>query len=228
MDVKVTRCAASPLKKRAIMEDNPVLAYCALCAAILTREKVRDDIEDSKGREKLCAGLLMPAANRMAKKAEKKNVSLPSDEMRRCLSELSQLEKERCTSIDRCADCFGALLASVFSCGLDGGARSIAAAIGNSVGRIIYVLDAADDMEKDKRSGSFNPLNLESVSPEALSRAVRLELTRCEAAVNLIDREKVMPEIMEIIYNVIYEGLPKEADRIFNKDNCPKKGRDQI
>lgn len=226
IDVKVTRCAASPLKRRPIMDDNPVLAYCASCAAILTREKVRDDISDSKGAEKLKARLLLPASNGMAKKAQKQEIPLPDGAIRESLAALSELEKENCPSIDRCADCFGDLLSNVFSCGLEGSRKTIAAALGRSVGRIIYVLDAADDMENDKKSGSFNPLNLEPISPDALSCAVRLELTKAEAAINLLDTG-AMPELRELIYNVIYEGLPREADRIFNKDNCQKKGRDQ-
>ncbi len=217
LNVRVTRCMASPLKRRPIMDDNPVLAYCAAAAAILTREKVRDDLCDSKGAAKMKARLLWPAAVKMAKKASGQNIPFPEDEICKSLAALSELEKENCPSVDRCADCFGDLLSHVFSLGLSGGDKTAAAAFGHSVGRIIYVLDAADDMEKDKKSGSFNPLNLEPIPPEALSVSVRLELKKAESALNLLDF-RGMTEARELIYNVIYEGLPKEADRIFNKN----------
>ncbi|MBR6676266.1 MAG: hypothetical protein IKL24_02930 [Clostridia bacterium] len=217
LNVRVTRCMASPLKRRPIMDDNPVLAYCAAAAAILTREKVRDDLNDSRGASKMKARLLWPAAVRMAKKAKKQGVPLPEDEITESLAALDELEKENCPSVDRCADCFGRLLAHVFSLGLSGGDKTAAAAFGHSIGRVIYVLDAADDLENDKKSGSFNPLNLEPISPEALSASVRLELSKAVGALNLLDLNG-MTEARELVYNIVYEGLPKEADRIFNKN----------
>ena len=216
MDVKVTSCALSPWKRRPIMEDNPALAYCAAAAAILTKEKVQDDINDSKGLEKLAPRLLMPAAKGMAKRALKLDSTLPVKEISDGLSRLSQLEAEACPSVDLVADCFGDVLSAIFAHGLSGGDKAVASAIGKSIGRVIYVLDAADDMEKDKKKGNYNPLNIEPMSPESLSLAVRLELSRAEAAVNLMDFEGSI-ELRELIYNILYEGLPKEADRIFGK-----------
>ncbi|MBE6587352.1 MAG: hypothetical protein E7647_02925 [Ruminococcaceae bacterium] len=218
MKVSVTRCAASPLRRRPIMEDNPTLAYCAAAAAILTREKVRDDISDSSGLSKLPPRLLWPAASGMAKKALRFDSTLPAFEIMEGLSQLSALEKEKCTSVDSAADCFGRVLSVVFSHGLSGSERAIAASLGHSIGRTVYVLDAADDMEKDRKKNNYNPLNLEPISPESLSTAVRLELKRAESCINLMDFEG-MTELRELICNIIYEGLPKEADRIFNKSN---------
>ena len=217
MDVKVTSCALSPWKRRPIMEDNPALSYCAAAAAILTREKVQDDINDSKGFAKLTPSLLMPAAKSIAKKALKYDSTLPVESISRGLSELSRLEAENCPSVDRVADCFGDVLSAIFAHGLSGSEKAIASAIGKSIGRVIYVLDAADDTEKDKKKGNYNPLNIEPISPESLSLAVRLELSRAEAAVNLMDFEGSI-ELRELIYNILYEGLPKEADRIFGKE----------
>lgn len=221
--VKISRCALSPLKRRPIMEDNPALAYCASAAAVLTKAKIQDDIADSKGIKKLPSRLLLPTANGMAKKALKHTPTLPTDEIEKELSLLSHLEKELCPSLDTVADAFGRLLSAIFSSGLSEPERAIAASLGRSVGRIVYVLDAADDRERDKEKGNYNPLNIAPISAEALSVAVRLELSRAEAAVNLMDFGG-MPELSELIRNTIYEGLPKRADQIFNKCNCREKG----
>ena len=214
--LRTFRCAASPLKVRPLMEDNEALAYCASVAAILTKAKVEDDICDSTGTKKFKAKLLLPPALSMAKKALKYDASLPSKEIYEGLSLLSRLENEGCPSLDTVADCFGDVLSVVFSHGLEGGEKHIAASLGRCIGRIIYVLDAADDKKSDIASGSYNPLNIEDIPPSALSQAVRLELYKAEAAVDLIDFED-SPELSEIIKNVIYEGIPKEADRIFSK-----------
>ncbi len=215
--VSTFRCAASPMKRRPLMADNPALAYCSAVAAILTEAKVQDDICDSRGVEKIGYRLLSLPAESMAKKALKYDSTLPVSEIREGLSRLSRLEKESCPSLDTVADCFGDVLAAVFAGGLTGREKTIALSLGKCIGRIVYVLDAADDRERDLEKKSYNPLNIEPVSKEALSLAVRLELTRAEAAVDLIDFYGLMPEIRELILNVIYEGIPKEADRIFNK-----------
>ncbi len=212
--VRVCRCAASPLKVRPIMEDNPTLAYCSAVAAILTKAKVEDDICDSEGSKKLKAKLLLPPAASMAKKALKYDQTLPTDKIYEGLSRLSKLERELCPSLDTVADCFGDILSAVFSHGLEGNEKHIAASLGHCIGRIIYVLDAADDRESDLKSNNYNPLNIEKISSDSLSNAIRLELYKAEAAVDLIDFEG-SPELSEIIKNVIYEGIPKEADRIF-------------
>ena len=49
-----------------------------------------------------------------------------------------------------------------------------------------------------------------------LSTAVRLELEKMEAAVNLMDFTG-KPELEGIIKNIVYEGLPKNADAIFGR-----------
>ena len=215
-NVRVSRCAASPLKVRPVMDDNPVLAYCSAVAAVLTREKVADDISDSRGVSSLKPRLLMPAARSMAKKAERCPFPLPDKEIREGLARLSALEGENCPSLDTVADCFGDVLSEAFSCGLAGPERAVAASLGKCIGRIVYVLDAADDREDDLKKNNYNPLNISDISPEALSVSLRLELSRAEAAVNLMSFENC-PELSEIIANVIYEGIPKQADRIFNK-----------
>lgn len=222
-NVNICHCAASPLKPRPIMDDNPVLAYCSAVAALLTRAKVQDDINDSKGTERFKSRILMPSANSIAKKALKYDPSLPTEDIDSYLKKLSSLEKGNCPSLDQTADCFGNLLSCIFSHGLEKREASIASSIGFSIGRLIYVLDAADDREKDLEKGNYNPLNIEPISNESLMCAVKLELTKVEAAVNLFDND-TPPELSEIIYNIIYEGLPKEAEKVFCKAACPKKG----
>lgn len=218
--VRTFRCAASPLKRRPLMEDNAPLSYCAAAAAVLTRAKVQDDIADSRGSRRLSARLLLPHASAMEKKALSFDSSLPVSRIEESLSRLSRLESEGCPSLDTVSTCFGEVLSLIFSCGLSGGKKAIASAIGHSLGKIIYVLDCADDREDDLESGSYNPLNIEPMSDEALLIGIRLELEKASRAVDLIDFSG-KTELSQIILNTICEGIPKEAERILKK--CPAK-----
>jgi len=227
-DIKPTfsscRCVAHPLRKKAMCDDNDALAYCSAAAAVLTECKIRDDVNDEKGFKRLAARFAHVFAKKMRKKA---GDGAPSEAIENSLEKLSQLEKNGCSSIDETADCFGELLAAVVSHGLEGGKARIAAEIGHSVGRYIYVLDAADDLEEDKKTGSYNPLKYAEIKPGDLSVAVRLELTKLESAINLLDFSGKR-DLEGIIKNIIYLGMPSEADRVFAggcKGKTAKKGK---
>lgn len=206
------RCGAHPLKKRAILQDNTALEYCARAAALLTEAKIADDIQDANGIA-LRSRMVHPAAKRMCKKAFPGGDS-PRDAIWQALERLHALEQAQCPSLDDTADCFGALLSDVFSWGLTGAAQKIAAQIGLTVGRFVYVLDAADDREQDQQNNNYNPLNIAPIDPAALSVAVRLDLSKLEAAVNLLDFTG-RSELQGITENILYKGMPLEADRVF-------------
>lgn len=209
------RCAVHPFRKRPSVCDNSALAYSAACAAVLAKAKLEDDIQDSAGLHRFFSRLALIPAKRMEKKAVA-SADVPRDAVYDCLSRLSALEKANCTSLDSVADIFGELLSAVFSHGLSGSECRIAAALGRSIGKYIYVIDAADDAADDKKAGSYNTLNLSPISKEALSAAIRLELCDAAAAAELLESPKY-PELCEIIKNIVYEGLPKNADKIFEK-----------
>ncbi len=209
---KVRRCLLHPLKKKLMCEDNDALSYSASAAAVLTECKLGDDIADEKGIKRAFARFGHLFALGMRKRADGK---APAREIEDSLIRLSRLEKNNCRSLDETAETFGDLLGAVMAYGLEASRARIAWEIGRSVGRYIYVLDAVDDFEDDIRQNKFNPLREVGVSPESLGVAVRLELTRLEAAVNLLDFSG-KPELEGIIKNIIYVGMPREADRVFS------------
>ena len=89
------------------------------------------------------------------------------------------------------------------------------------IGRWIYLIDALDDLEQDKRSGNFNPL-LTRFAPTdgALSEADRdwvkttlhHSANRAAAAYNLLE-ENPWSGILE---NIIYLGLPGVTNSVLD------------
>lgn len=215
--VRAHRCFVHPLKKRPAVESSDALKYSAACSAVLCRAKLADDVHDARGVRRLSARLLIPAAARMEKRALR--FGAERDAVYSSLEELSRLEAEGCPSVDTVADTFGELLGAVFSHGLSGNEEKIAAAVGRGVGKYIYVADAIEDREADAKSGNYNPLNISPAADDALRAAVRLELADAAAAAELADYSSV-PEIGEIIRNILYEGLPRRIDEIIDK--CKK------
>ena len=88
---------------------------------------------------------------------------------------------------------------------------------GYFLGRWVYIIDAADDLEKDLREGAFNPFivtkQLQSnCSPERLkevkaeaNQILNATLSQLIAVVNLMD----LQPFGSIVTNVIFLGLPE-------------------
>ena len=201
------KCAVSPFKKKAIMKSNPSLEYSSAVGALLAYHNIADDVKDKKGIKKLLSRFLLFSARRMKKKA-----ALPDLDgfIKEKLNELDAIEKSSEVSLDAAAQIFGELLSEIFAYSLDSEKKMIASEIGLHIGRWIYIADAADDFEKDKKRGEFNPLS--ELSPERIKISLTLELEAVSRAVELITPYD--DGIMNIVKNIIYLGLPSRADKI--------------
>lgn len=221
IEIKSRRCGAHPFKKRPMLEINPSLISAAEIGALLSYYKIIDDLRDSRGLRRLPPLLLLPVAKyikRKIKPPEKFDSEIKSN-----LDYLNILETEKTASVDAPADAFGNIMAAVFAqaCG-DGNNRRIGEVIGKYTGRWIYLIDALDDLENDKKRGLYNPFIYNSgFSVKNIESALVGELINVEKAVNLIDFND--SGIENIIKNIIYLGMPKRAIEIINKkDNVNK------
>lgn len=220
--IQKIRCLLHPFKRRNAAASSPTLDYCANASALLSYHKLNDDLADEKGFSKMKAGflrLLMRGAYRRARKHHKDLDEKIGD----CLKRLSEYEKSppEYPSADTPAALFGELMAAVFSEGLEGGNARIASEFGRAVGHWIYLADAADDFWEDLKKGRFNPyrgLFGESPTKEDLDDlriSLTAQLMRGEKAMLLID-SYAAEELKEILYNIMYLGLPNRAEAIVN------------
>ena len=128
------------------------------------------------------------------------------------LAALSALERACCPSLDRVVDCSGRLLAAFFRAGLTGDERETAEAIGFHLGRFVAMADAAEDYEKDKRAGNYNPYlyigdgRFGEEERRAAYEALCGELLAMEKYVLLLPHERY-PSAGNLIKNILYLGL---------------------
>lgn len=216
-EAKMRRCVAHPFKKRPMLEINPCLKYCAEASTILTRLKLKDNINDSRGFRRFKAKIAGGVSVFLKKTGED---MLPlKKEISSLIDELSQLERANEDSIDKVADVFGRLLGRVADFGLSGSQQRIAYSAGYHLGKWIYVIDAYDDFYDDVKTGSYNPLKnaygdeLDDSIKSALRDALTMELSKMAMAIELIDFSQ-NKDIERIIQNIIYIGMPKEFERI--------------
>ncbi len=213
------RCAAHPLKKRSYVECSPAFEYSARASAVLTYYKVVDDLNDDKGIKKLLRKLIRPSADRFRKKADLPELDLIIKEE---LDSLAAIEKEG-GGAEECADCFGRALGKVFSHAFgDTQTERILDSFGFHIGRWIYFVDAADDLEKDDKKGCFNPFaRFDPLPSEEIVMSTNLDLDAAKKALDLISVGN--KHLYDIIENIIYIGMPGTAERILGK-NVTKEG----
>ncbi|MBU5627276.1 hypothetical protein KQI82_10185 [Oscillibacter sp. MSJ-2] len=151
------RCLASPFKRRSVMESTPALELAADESVILTWWQLRDGVADHgffKGLKYRLLSLLLRRAYRKAKKLRPEF----DRSTREQLQILSNLERERCPSMDRAADAFAVLLSGAAQEVPEEGRRRVLREMLYHLGRWIYLIDAADDLKRDFQDGSYNPL----------------------------------------------------------------------
>ena len=154
---------------------------------------------------------------------------------RRHLEELARLEGERCPSIDAAADTFARLLSDAAGEVREPVKSRVLAQMLYHLGRWIYLIDAADDLKKDVKSGSYNPLPLRYALPgDTLTDAARQELAQTldssiramAAAFELWDFGDYGPVIESTVYRGLYAVGTAVLDGTFhrNKNVVRKKG----
>lgn len=88
------------------------------------------------------------------------------------------------------------------------------------------MIDALDDLESDRKSGSYNAFidSGDAGDPgfgERIRQALIFELSEAEKALDLIDIPD--PGLRDIIYNTIKLGMPEVADRVIAGEYNRKK-----
>ena len=195
------RCPAHPIRGCDALEPQPAFDAAADLSVILTWWQLTD----------------------LSRAYRKARVRRPGfDERTRAhLEELARLEGERCPSMDRAADAFAALLAGAAEEEPDPVRRRVLEQLLYHLGRWIYLVDAADDLKKDVKSGSYNPLvyrfhaeggTLTAEDRAALAATLDSSVRAMAAAFELAD----FGPWRAIIESVVYEGLYAVGAAVLN------------
>lgn len=197
----VTTCITHPLEKHP-SRTNQFTDYAAAMNLLLSYYKCEDDWNDERKKKGLIgAGVLKSRAIRIREQYPKKATLIDAK-----LSELSRYEKENETDIDKMAGLFGDIMAEIFAFQPDIWELSLRK-IGFFLGKFIYLMDAYEDVEKDIKSGSYNPLKREFVENEDFAENCKSLLTLMMAECS---REfETLPILLhaDILRNILYSGV---------------------
>ena len=101
--------------------------------------------------------------------------------IRSCLARLAEYEAAGSEDLDAVSGCFGELMAELFDYKQDHWSPELRS-LGFHLGKFIYLMDAYDDLARDKRKGAYNPLKTMSEQPgyeEEMREIFELLLARC-------------------------------------------------
>lgn len=202
-------CIVHPFKKNSCLCSCENLDYTAAAAVIAVYHKICDEIEDSGFLKGMFCRLLRLFMKRGYHRAERLIPSVAED-TKLYMKEQFRLEREGCSSIDKACEPTARIMASIAGNISDNeDDRQALSMFGYHLGRFVYLADAYDDIEKDKKKGSYNPLLLNFTDIDGAKRfalnIINMSLSFAAEAYQKCGLKK----FHEIIDNVLYLGLPR-------------------
>ena len=209
-------CIAHPFCKRIRVRENAAMQMAARAAMISVYYKLLDDREDEGFFRRIGAVLLLPFAKRARRKALAFADGAAADEAAAKMSAAqAQLETEKCPIPDAAAEPTANFLAAVLkNCAATAEQAAVLERFGYLLGRYVYLCDALDDLEDDRRRGRYNPF-LYAGGEAAIAAKNALFLTTAELSDDFDLLE--LHRYEGILENIIRIGLRAEVIRIEKK-----------
>lgn len=209
-------CIAHPFCKRIRVRENAAMQMAARTAMISVYYKLLDDRADEGFFRRIGAALLLPFAKRARRKALAFADGAAADEAAAKMSAAqAQLETEKCPIPDAAAEPTANFLAAVLkNCAATAEQAAVLERFGYLLGRYVYLCDALDDLEDDRRRGRYNPF-LYAGGEAAIAAKNALFLTTAELSDDFDLLE--LHRYEGILENIIRIGLRAEVIRIEKK-----------
>ncbi len=210
------RCRFNPLKKCKFADcrDDSFSKASAL-SVITAYYKVVDDISDSGFFKGLAFRIVKPVFRHWQKKAAKRYPKLENIVGNMMIAQY-EAENSQSVTIDSAANPTAVMISEAAALEAENDTqRRVLKEFGYHIGRWVYLIDAADDYEKDKKHGSFNPFIAAGVfDKEYISAVLNQSLARAYDAYNLIDIIDFKP----ILDNMMLYGFPNKQNAVLNQD----------
>lgn len=195
------RCAAHPFEKH-IARTNELTDYAAAVNLILSYYKCKDDWDDERKKKSYAAAkLLAPKMNDLKERYPEK-ISIVSSGLKK----LSALERQDEQSADIMAGIFGEIMAELFVFRHDEWEASLRK-IGFFLGKFIYLMDAYEDVEKDIKTGNYNPLKQTFPNNPDFADNCRELLTMMMAECSREFERLPILLYADILRNILYSGV---------------------
>lgn len=213
------RCPVHPVSPQSYWY-NDATRYCAAMNVALAAYNCLDDWHDDRNLLKLLEAQLFRSPAAAAAQRYPRQIHAITDG----LAALTELENRGVPDPDGAANCFGRLMGEVFVWKENDHWAPTLRAVGEGLGRYIYILDAAVDLQEDLRHGRYNPLSDLAKGGRTL-RDFREELSLLIGECTAAFEQLPLVQDVELLRNILYSGVwiryAKALDKQETKD---KKG----
>ena len=231
IDVKIERqhCLTHCLRSKEMAEVDELSRQLGALNTALVYYKYTDDIADGdKGRGKR---LWFKSGFKKMQKKYPEVARIVKDNLAR----QEETERAKTDSIDRAADSTACMLAEFSDYALGEKATEYTRTLFYAIGKWIYLIDALDDYDKDKKKGAYNPFLLAygAESREALLNGEKGDEVRFAFNALFFDIRENLSHIKfhfnrDLSDNILLRGLPVTTKHIMCGCDCEgKKKRSQ-
>lgn len=201
------RCIVHPVKQHDMLQ-NEITEYAADMNIVLTYFHFLDDWQD----EKSIAGFAGMKALKKAYKNIFKKYPRQCKAIEESLINLNNCEKSVETNIDIVSGYFGNIMAELFVYQQDSWEEKLRKA-GFFLGKFIYIIDAYEDIEKDIKKASYNPLKSIYEKPSYEEDSKNMLTMMIAECANEFEKLPCLLDI-DILRNILYNGVWTKFDTI--------------
>lgn len=194
------RCALHPIQKRQMLS-NEAIDYCADLSVLVSYYDLRDGWEDDRRVDRLAeSALLKKAAETCGARWERQR-----DAVIRYVDALHEVERRNDSVLDTAANLTGEMLAELYVMREDVYSNDLRM-LGYGLGKFIYLEDCFEDIESDRKRGSYNPLITRQDQP-AFTENIQMMLDGIMAEATAAFERLPLLQDAEIMRNILYSGI---------------------
>lgn len=218
-------CILHPLRKRSVAMGELSKKIVSL-NIMLAYHKFTDDIIDGEGFfKRFLRFVILKRAYRRAKGFMPRADQIITEKY----GELRALEEGNERSIDRVSDCFASMMEGLCRELLEESSCEDMERLFYNVGKWIYLIDAIDDLDKDKKAGRYNPFIAAYGVPESAEkfRSERREdimftFNCIYAALEQSFYNLKFNFNTDILRNILLQGIRSRTNLIMENSKCKK------
>lgn len=207
------RCIIHPFKVSNYY-NSEAISYAADMDIILSYHSLMDNYNDDKSK------LSKIAADSLKKDYDKIKSKYPTQAkaVEQYINNLAAAEAAKETNIDKISSYTGEMLGTLMNW-KDDAWHCTLHCMGFHMGKFIYILDAYEDLNKDTKHGSYNPLSfMKNESPKEFETFVRVNLSSLMAECAKSFERLPIIENADILRNIIYSGVWTKYEYLQLKD----------
>lgn len=196
------RCIPHPLQRHRQIQ-SAVTDYAADMNVLLSYQKALDDWKDEHSKAKRVLAMTLHKDYKKLREQYPRQAKT----LETMIRQLSQAEKARSDDVDYVAGLTGKFLGEIFAWKEDIWQEELRT-LGFYLGKFVYLVDAFEDMEKDRKKGNYNLfLMRKQQRPDTFDQEVESILvdmmTQCARA---FERLPILHR-SEILRNILYSGV---------------------